>query len=65
MAYPAVPVIQANKNGFDNTPFEVDGAQKIDFPILRVLKDPDVSVTISPDCVTTVTMVWKRNRKKK
>lgn len=65
MAYPDVPVIQENKNGFDNTPFDVDGAQKIDFPILRVLKDPDVSVTISPDCVTTVTMAWKRNRKKK
>ncbi len=65
MALTVVPAIPANKNGFDNTPFDVDGAQKIDFPILRVLKDPDVSVTISPDCVTTVTMVWKRNRKKK
>lgn len=65
MARTIVPVIPANKNGFDNTPFDVDGAQKIGFPILRVLKDPDVKVAISPDCVTTVTMIWKRKRKNK
>ena len=65
MSCHVIPAIPTDKNGFDNTPFDVDGAQRIDFPILRVLKYPDVAVTISPDCVTTVTMVWKRNRKKK
>jgi hypothetical protein len=35
MARTVVPAIQANKNGLDNTPFDVDGAQKIDFPIKR------------------------------
>lgn len=45
--------------------FSEDGAQRIDFPIVRVIKDAEFAVTISPECETTVTMRWANKRKKK
>ena len=68
MACQVIPIIPADKGGFDDTPYDaafgVDGAQNIDTPRFKKVKIVVDSVNISPYCVTTVTMIPPKRKKK-
>jgi hypothetical protein len=60
MACSTIPVIPADKGGYDDTPFAVDGARKIIVPVIV-----EVTLSVWPDCKTDFIMIGKLKKRKK